>query len=248
MAHLSGKVALVTGGSRGIGAAIARRLAHDGCNVAITYVEQADAAHAVVAEMEKHGRKAMALHADAADPESMQPLIQRVLERLGRLDMLVNNAGFMDTSGTALEEVSLDVVDRTLLVNVRGAFLLAQAASVHLSEGGRIINIGSCVGSRVPTAGMTLYATSKAAITGLTKGLARDLASRGITVNQISPGPIDTDMGPADGPNAPFFRGLTALGRFGAPADIGAIVSFLAGKEAAFITGANIAADGGVNI
>lgn len=246
MADLAGKVALVTGASRGIGASIARRLAHDGCDVVITYLEREDAAQCVVADILTLGRKALALRADAADPRTMAPTVERVQEVFGKLDILVNNAGFMDSRGTALADIPLDIVDRTLMVNARGAFLFAQAAAALLPRGGRIINIGSCLGSRVPAAGLTLYAMSKAAIHGMTRGLARDLAPRGITVNQISPGPIDTDMSPADGPNASFFCGLTALGRFGTPVEVAAVASFLASNEASFVTGADVAVDGGV--
>ena len=187
MTDLSGKVALVTGGSRGIGAEIARRLARDGAHVAITFRENANAAKAVVADIERLGRKAVAFQADAADAITASSIIDRVVDHFGRVDILVNNAGYMDTSGTELGEITLDVVDRTIMVNVRAAFLHAQSASNHLSDGGRVINIGSCLGGRVPGSGLTLYSMTKSAITGLTKGLARDLASRGITVNQVSP-------------------------------------------------------------
>ncbi|MCC4105647.1 SDR family NAD(P)-dependent oxidoreductase [Serratia ureilytica] len=248
MADLSGKIALITGGSRGIGASIARRLASDGADVIITFRDQNDAAQEVLADIRLHGRKGTAIQADAADADAIKSLADQVLEKAGKLDILVNNVGYMDTSGAALANIPRDIVDRTIMVNVRSAFLLSQYVSNHLSEGGRIINISSCLGKRVPSAGLTLYAMTKSAITGLTNGLARDLANRQITVNQISPGPIDTDMSPADGPNAGFFRDLTALARFGTTTEIAAVVSFLTSQEASFITGANIAIDGGTNI
>ncbi|MCW5235630.1 SDR family NAD(P)-dependent oxidoreductase [Verminephrobacter eiseniae] len=248
MSNLSGKTALVTGASRGIGAAIARRLAADGANVAITYKEGAQAAKAVVVDIERLGRKAAAFKADAADPVAIQRAIDSVVGSFGCIDILVNNAGFMDVSGTPLEKTSLEITDQTIFVNVRAPFLFAKGVAPHLSDGGRIINIGSCLGKRVPTAGLTLYAMTKAAMTGLTKGLARDLVGRGITVNQIAPGPIDTDMSPADGPNADFLRSLTSIGRFGKTVEIASIVAFLASSETAFITGADIAVDGGTNI
>lgn len=248
MSNLFGKTALVTGGGRGIGAAIARRLAADGANVAITYKEDSQAAESVVADIERLGRKAAAFKADAADPVTIQHTIDSVVGSFDRIDILVNNAGFMDASGTPLEKTSLEIADQTIFVNVRAPFLFAKGVAPHLSDGGRIINIGSCLGKRVPTAGLTLYAMTKAAMTGLTKGLARDLAGRGITVNQVAPGPIDTDMNPADGPNADFFRSLTAIGRFGKTMEIASIVAFLASSEAAFITSADVAVDGGTNI
>ncbi|MCW5233808.1 3-oxoacyl-ACP reductase FabG [Verminephrobacter eiseniae] len=248
MSNLSGKTALVTGASRGIGAAIARRLAADGANVAITYKEGAQAAKAVVADIERLGRKSAAFKADAADPVAIQRAIDSVVGSFGCIDILVNNAGFMDASGTPLEKTSLEITDQTIFVNVRAPFLFAKGVAPHLSDGGRIINIGSCLEKRVPAAGLTLYAMTKAAMTGLTKGLARDLAGRGITVNQIAPGPIDTDMNPADGPNADFIRSLTSIGRFGKTVEIASIVAFLASSETAFITGADIAVDGGTNI
>lgn len=248
MSNLSGKTALVTGASRGIGAAIARRLAADGANVAITYKEGAQAAKAVVVDIERLGRKAAAFKVDAADPVAIQRAIDSVVGSFGCIDILVNNAGFMDASGTPLEKTSLEITDQTIFVNVRAPFLFAKGVAPHLSDGGRIINIGSYLEKRVPAAGLTLYAMTKAAMTGLTKGLARDLAGRGITVNQIAPGPIDTDMNPADGPNADFIRSLTSIGRFGKTVEIASIVAFLASSETAFITGADIAVDGGTNI
>ncbi|KER05058.1 SDR family oxidoreductase [Photorhabdus temperata] len=248
MSDLSEKVALVTGGSRGIGAGIARRLALDGAHVVITFANNTIAAKNVLDDIQKCGRRGDAIQADVVDAPAIISVIDQVIRQFGRLNILVNNAGYMDSSLSPLSEIPLDTVDKTILVNIRAAFLFAQSASPYLGEGGRIINIGSCVGSRVPGAGLTLYAMSKSAMTGLTKGLARDLGGKGITVNQISPGPIDTDMNPVNGPNADFWRSLTTLGQYGSTTDIAAVVSFLASKEATFITGADIAVDGGTNI
>jgi 3-oxoacyl-[acyl-carrier protein] reductase len=248
MTNFPEKVALITGGSRGIGAGIARRLAQDGINVAFTYRDHSKAAQAVLTDIEHYQKKGIAIQVDAANALEIKPVIDQVMEQFGRIDILVNNAGYMDTSGAMLPDIPLEVIDRTIMVNIRAAFLFAQNASIYLKNGGRIINIGSCLAGRVPGPGLTLYSMSKSAITGLTKGLARDLAERGITVNQISPGPIDTDMNPATGPSADFQRSLAALGRYGAPADIAAAVSFLASQDASFITGADITVDGGTNI
>jgi len=240
---LAGKVALVTGGSRGIGRAIARRLAEDGADVAFTYVRSADQADAAVKEIETAGGRGLAVRADAADARAVTEAVGRTVAELGRLDILVNNAG----AGVLgpLEELSLAQVDEVLAVNVRSAFLMAQAAAVHLSAGGRIVNIGSCMAERVPGPGGTLYALSKSALTGLTKALARELGGRGITANLVHPGPIDTEMNPADGPTADGQRAGTALGHYGEGADVAGMVAYLAGAEARYVTGASLAVDGG---
>ncbi|MBT2479784.1 SDR family NAD(P)-dependent oxidoreductase [Streptomyces sp. ISL-94] len=239
------RVALVTGASRGIGAEIARRLARSGVRVTLTYTRGAAEAERVVAEIEAAGGRAFAIRADAATHEGPAEAVERTVAHFGRLDIVVNNAGYMDTSGLPLSDVPAEVIDRTLHVNVRGALLTARAAARHLPAGGRVISIASCLGERVPGPGMVPYAVSKAALLGLTRGLARELGERGITVNQVSPGPVDTDMNPAEGPAADFQRSLTAVGRYGTPADIAEAVAFLASPGAAFITGANLAADGG---
>jgi 3-oxoacyl-[acyl-carrier protein] reductase len=242
MSELAGKVALVTGGSRGIGAAIAKRLGRDGADVALTYAGSAKA-QAVVAEIEAAGRHALAIVADSAHAVAVVGAIERTAAEFGRLDILVNNAGIYPFG--PLEEVTIEEVDRTLAIHVRAAFVAAQAAARHMGAGGRIITIGTCNVERVPGPGVTLYAMSKSALIGLTKGLARDLGPRGITANLINPGPIDTDMNPADGPGADEQRSLLALGHFGSGEDIAAMVAHLAGPGGRFVTGAAIAVDGG---
>lgn len=243
MSKLAGKVALVTGGSRGIGAAIARRLAHEGADVALTYVKSAQKAGAVVAEIEAAGRRGLAIAADSADARAIAGAVEQTVRAFGRLDILVNNAGIFLPE--PLEDLTLEAIDQMLAVNVRGVFVASQAAARHLSDGGRIVSIGSCVAERAAEPGMSLYVMTKAALVGLTKGLARDLGPRGITVNVVHPGPTDTDMNPADGPGAGAQRGLLALGHYGTGEDIAATVAHLAGEGGRFITGAAIAVDGG---
>ncbi len=242
-AQLDGKVALVTGGSRGIGAAIALRLAEDGADVVLTYHGEAQRAEEVVAKITAMGRTGLALRADSADPQAVHGVVAAVAERFGRLDVLVNNAG-VGVLGPIGELAAADV-DRVLEVNVRAPFLFAQAASAHLADGARIVTIGSCIAKRVAFPGATLYATSKAALIGLTKALARELGPRGITANLVHPGPIDTEMNPADGPSAEFQSGLTALGRFGTGAEVAAAVAYLVGEDGRYVTGAELAVDGG---
>ncbi|NUR86253.1 MAG: SDR family oxidoreductase [Nonomuraea sp.] len=238
------RVALVTGGSRGIGAAIARRLASDGLDVAITYVQAADRAEVVVKQIEAAGGRALSMRVPATDAAELAGAVERVVSTFGRIDVLVNNAGIAPYG--PLEEVTLEEVDRTLGVHARASFVLAQAAARHMGTGGRIITIGSSLAERVPYPGWTLYAMSKSALIGLTKGLARDLGPRGITANLVNPGSTDTEMNPADSPEADEERGFTALGRYCSPDDIAATVSHLAGEGGAAITGASIAVDAGV--
>jgi 3-oxoacyl-[acyl-carrier protein] reductase len=238
---LNGRTALVTGGSRGIGAATALRLAREGADVAVTYVNGKEAAEDVVRRIETLGRRAVALRADSADADEAAGAVERTTEALGGLDVLVNNAG-VGVLGP-LEGLSLADVDRVLAVNVRGVFLTSQAAAVRMPSGGRIITIGTCMTQRVPGPGGTLYATSKAALIGLTKALARELGGRGITANIVHPGPIDTDMNPADGPYAADQAAMTAVGRFGAADEVASMVSYLAGAD--YVTGAEFAVDGG---
>ncbi|MGW9173806.1 SDR family NAD(P)-dependent oxidoreductase [Streptomyces decoyicus] len=240
---LTGKVALVTGGSRGIGEATARRLAADGAAVALTYRSRQDQAEQVVKEIERGGGRAWAVRADSGDADAVRYSVAAAVERFGRLDILVNNAG-IGVMGP-FEGIALDDVDRVLRTNVRAPFLAAQAAAAHLAEGGRIISIGSCMAERVAFPGGTLYATSKAALAGLTRTLAKELGPRGITANLITPGPIDTEMNPADGESAQMQAGLTALGAYGRAWDVAATVAHLAGEGGRYITGASIAVDGG---
>ncbi|MFD9885822.1 SDR family oxidoreductase [Streptomyces alboflavus] len=243
MSSLNGKTALVTGGSRGIGAATALRLAQEGADVALTYVQGEAAAREVVAKIESMGRRGFAIRADAADAGDAAGAVERAADDLGGLDILVNNAG----AGVLgpVGDLALADVDRVLAVNVRGVFLASQAAAGLMRRGGRIVSIGSCIVQHVPGAGGTLYATSKAALVGLTKAFARELGERGITVNLVHPGPIDTDMNPADGPHAPAQAAGTALGRYGSAGEVASAVAYLAGEEASYVTGAEWAVDGG---
>jgi 3-oxoacyl-[acyl-carrier protein] reductase len=246
MSTLNGKVALVTGGGRGIGAAIALRLAAEGADVALTYERNAEQAALVGKQIEAAGRRALVLAADSADPEAVRAAVDRTAAELGRLDILVNNAGVFLVG--PVDGLGDDELDRTLAVNVRAPYLAAQAAARQLGEGGRIISIGSNVARRAPFPGLALYSMSKTALVGLTKGLGRELGPRGITVNLVNPGPTDTDANPADGPNAGAIAGLTALGRYADPAEIAAVVAHLAGPDAGYVTGAVIDADGGFAI
>ncbi|MFF7454212.1 SDR family NAD(P)-dependent oxidoreductase [Kitasatospora sp. NPDC008115] len=243
LAKLDGRVALVTGGSRGIGEAVALRLAEDGADVVVTYLGSAERAEAVAAKITAMGRRGWAVRADSADPQEVRAVVEAVAERFGRLDILVNNAGVGFIG--PIEETGPADVDRVLEVNVRAPYLFAQAAVAHLAEGGRIVTVGSCMAKRAAFPGGSLYSASKAAMIGLTKALARELGPRGITVNLVHPGPIDTDMNPADGPSADFQSGFTAVGGFGRPDDVAATVAHLAGAEGRYITGAEIAVDGG---
>lgn len=240
------RVALVTGGSRGIGAAIALRLAADGADVAVTYSSSSDRAAEVVAKVEALGRRAVAIQADAGDEQATRAAVERTVALLGRLDVLVANAGVF--GGGPLSEVTMDAYDRTMAVNVRGVFVAAQAAAAHLGSGGRIIVIGSVNAdiSIAPT--MTVYSASKAAVAGLTRGLARDLADQGVTVNVVQPGPVDTDMNPADGPMSGLLTPRTALGRYGTVEEVAGLVAFLASDEAGYITGESIDIDGGLTV
>ena len=240
---LAGKVAFIHGGSRGIGAASARRLARDGATVAIGYAASAIAAEALVEEIKAAGGQAIAVKADATDAAALTRAIDGVAERFGRLDILVNSAGVLAVA--PLDQFTLEDFDRTVAVNVRSVFVASQAAAKHMREGGRIINIGSTNAQRMPFAGGAAYAMSKSALVGLAKGLARDLGPRGITVNNVAPGPVDTDMNPEDGEFGAALHDLMALRRHAKADEIAGMVAYLAGPEAAFVTGADLLIDGG---
>jgi 3-oxoacyl-[acyl-carrier protein] reductase len=243
MNELSGKVALVTGGSRGIGAAIAQRLAHDGAAVAFTYVTAADKAQAVAKQIDADGGRVLVIQADNADPGAVTGAVEQTVREFGRLDILVNNAGIV--IGGPLEEMTVEQADRLWAVDVRAVFAATQAAARHMSDGGRIITIGSALAERVPVPGLTLYTMVKSALTGLTKGLARDLGPRGITATVVHGGLIDTDMNPANGPAAAFLSTVPALGHYGTAGDIAATVAHLAGDGGRYVTGTAITVDGG---
>jgi 3-oxoacyl-[acyl-carrier protein] reductase len=240
---LEGKVALVTGGSRGIGAGVAKRLAADGASVALTYANSKDQADQVVADIAAAGGTAAAIRADSAVEADVVASVTETVRRYGQLDILVNNAG--GGAFATLDEMATADIDRILAVNVRAVILTIRESLTHLGPGGRIINIGSINAERVPFAGISVYAASKGAIAGLTRGLARELAPKGITINNVQPGPVDTDTNPADGPAAPLMLAAMALDRFGDVTEIGAFVSFLAGPDSGYITGANLNIDGG---
>ncbi|MGH3662064.1 MAG: SDR family NAD(P)-dependent oxidoreductase [Micromonosporaceae bacterium] len=246
MTDIEGKVALVTGGSRGIGAAVALRLAEAGADVALTYQKSADRASAVVDQIKARGRRGLAIQADSGDVAEIIAAVNEAAETYGRLDILVNNAGVFTVGPVG--DLSLAEFERTIGVNVRGPFVASQAAARHMSHGSRIINIGSNIASRTVFPGFSLYALSKSALEGMTKGLARDLGPDGITVNLIHPGPTDTDANPADGPNAETIQGFTALGRYAAAEEIAAMAAHLASAEAGYVTGASIAVDGGFTV
>src|SRR3984893_11867978 len=243
--NLEGKIALVTGGSRGIGAAIAKRLAADGAKVAITYTKGADAAASVVKEIERAGGKAIAIQADAADADAGKAAVEKTVATFGRLDVLVNNAG--TAIPKPFEEATLEEMDRLLDINVRGVFVATQAALKHMNEGGRIIMIGSAVGERAVAPGLVPYAATKGAVKMFTQALSREVGSRGITVNNVQPGPIDTELNPASGDWAVPQKAATALDRYGRVDEIAAMVAFVAGPESSYITGANLTVDGGMN-
>lgn len=242
---LTGKVALVTGGSRGIGAGISKRLAADGASVAITYTKGADAAAAVVKSIEAAGGKALALQADATDAAAVKKAVEDTVASFGQLDILVNNAG--TAIPKPFEEATLEELDLVININIRGVFVATQAALKHLKDGGRIITIGSAVGERMATPGLAAYAATKGAVKMFTQGLSREVGPRGITVNNVQPGPIDTDLNPAAGDWATPQIANTALKRYGHVDDIAAMVAFVAGPEASYITGANLTVDGGTN-
>jgi 3-oxoacyl-[acyl-carrier protein] reductase len=243
LSPLAGKVALIQGGSRGIGAAIVKRLVADGASVAFTYVSSAAKAEALQNEIIAGGGKALAIQADSADADAVQRAVTEAAQAFGGLDILVNNAGVLALG--SIEELPLAEFDKTLAINVRSVFVASQAALPYMGNGGRIVNISSTNAERMPFAGGATYAMSKSALTGLVKGMARDLGPRGITVNNVQPGPVDTDMNPADGEMASGMLGLMALDRYGTADEIANFVAYLVGPQAGYITGASLTIDGG---
>jgi 3-oxoacyl-[acyl-carrier protein] reductase len=245
MLALANKVALVTGGSRGIGAAIAKRLGADGASVAITYAQDATAASAVVTAIESAGGKAIAIQADAADVNAVTGAVEKAVAAFGPLDVLVNNAG--TAIPKPFEEATLEEINRVIDINIRGTFVTTQVALKHMNDGGRIIMIGSAVGERVAAPGLVPYAGTKGAVKMFTQALSREVGSRGITVNNVQPGPIDTDLNPAAGDWAVPQKAATALDRYGRVNEVASLVAFVAGPESSYITGANLTVDGGMN-
>ena len=240
---LKEKCALVTGGSRGIGAAIVRRLARDGAHVALTYVGRSDEANETAKAAHNLGVRALAIQADSAKPDAVAAAVERTVAELGQIDILVNNAGVISIA--AIDAFSLRDFDHTFAVNVRAVFVATQAAVKHMQNGGRIINIGSCNAERIPFTGGAVYAMSKAALVGLVKGLSRDLGPRGITINNVQPGPVETDSNPETGEFAESLKRVMALPRYAHADEIAAMVAYLAGPEAGFVTGASLTIDGG---
>ena len=245
MSKLKNKVALVTGGSRGIGAAIAKRLAADGASVAITYAKGADAAAAVVKAIEESGGKAIAIQANATDAAAVKSAVEKTLTTFGGIDVLVNNAG--TAVPKKFEESTVEELDQLIDLNIRGTFVTTLEVLKHMNSAGRIIMIGSCVGERVMTPGLVAYSATKGAVKMFAQGLSREVGGRGITVNNVQPGPIDTDLNPAGGAWAVTQKAATALGRYGHVEEVAALVAFVAGPESSYITGANLTVDGGTN-
>lgn len=245
MSKLHNKVAFVTGGSRGMGAAIAKRLAQEGADVALTYVNGKDKADGVVNDIERLGRRGMAIAADSRDPDAVKSAIEQAIAEFGPIDILVNNAGIFEVQ--SLEEISLEDFQRNIDINVRAVFVATQAASAKMKNGGRIIMIGSGLAERLPMLGLSLYALSKSALIGFTKGVARDLGSRGITANVIHPGSTNTDMNPANGDFADVQRSRMAIPHYAEPSDIAGLVAWLASEEGRYVTGTGITIDSGTN-
>lgn len=244
MNKLIGKKALVTGGSRGIGAAIVKRLAAEGVNIAFTYAHSFERAQQVVKEAEKLNVKACSIQADSADPAAVQEAVKRAISELGGIDILVNNAGIGEFN--MIDDVSLASFEQSFAVNVRAVFVAIQETIKQMPKGGRIINIGSANGTRMPFAGGSVYAMTKSALNGLTRGIARDLGPRGITINTIQPGPVDTELNPANGERAEIQKQLNAIPRFATAEEIASLVIYLASEDAAFVTGSSINIDGGL--
>ncbi|MEV5570311.1 SDR family oxidoreductase [Spirillospora sp. NPDC052269] len=244
--EIENKVALVTGGSRGIGAAVAVRLAEAGADVAFTYKSNDEAAEKVVEKIKQAGRRALAIKADGADAAAVVAAVDETAGTFGRFDILVNNAAAFIVA--PVDQLGADELEQTIALNIRAPFVAAQAAARHMAEGGRIVSIGSNIVEHTPFPGFSLYAMSKSALIGMAKGLARDLGPRGITVNVVHPGPTDTELNPADGEMAPTFAGLTALNRYARPDEVAAVVTHLAGPGGAYVTGTSISVDGGFSV
>jgi 3-oxoacyl-[acyl-carrier protein] reductase len=243
MTALKGKRALITGGSRGIGAAIAKRLAKDGADIAFTYVSQPARAKETTDAVRASGVRVLGIQADSANATELVAAVDRAAAEFGGLDILVNSAGIAPFA--PIDTMSLEDFDRTFAINVRAVFIATQAAVKHMQSGGRIVNISSCNAERMPFPGGATYAMSKAALTGLAKGLARDLGARGITINNVQPGPVDTDMNPASGPFAETLKSLLAIPRYASGDEIAAMVAYLVGPDTGMITGASLTIDGG---
>ncbi|CAL1516355.1 3-oxoacyl-ACP reductase family protein [Chitinophaga sp. MM2321] len=245
MKRLENKIALVTGGSRGMGAAIVKRLAAEGAMVAFTYTKSTEKATALVTELKEKGQRALAVAADSADSQAVIAAVDQTIKTFGRIDILVNNAGMAVMK--PFDDYTLEDYDLTMAVNTRAVFVASQAAARHMEKGNSIITIGSSMADRVTAPTGTLYSMSKSALTAFNKGLSRDLGSRGITVNLVQPGPIDTEMNPADGPHAAMQRQGISLGHYGDVEDVASLVAFLASPEGGHITGTAITIDGGYN-
>lgn len=247
MKKLEGKVTFITGGSRGMGAAIAKHLSAEGANVVFTHSgNNSQKAHQVLDSLKSNGVRAEALIANNEDADALVKALEYVREAYGSIDILVNNAGvYMQKP---IEEYSFEEYDQMMNINVKAVFVATQFAARHMKSGGRVITVGSNMADRVLSAGGSLYAMSKSALIGLTKGAARDLGPRGITVNLIQPGPIDTDMNPADSEFAPVLKSFTAIERYGTVEEIAGLVMYLSSEESQFITGTSITIDGGFNV
>jgi len=245
MPQLNGQTALVTGGSRGIGAAIARRLAADGAAVAITYTQAEQQAQEVVRDIEAAGGRGLAIRADNRAPAAIEAAVSATAEAFGSISILVNNAGIFDAR--PITELTLADFDRTVDINVRAVFAFTRAALAHMPDGGRIITIGSNLAQRVPWPGLSLYSLSKAALIGFTKGLARDLGPRAISVSIVHPGSTATDMNPDSGELADLQRSTMAIPRYNDPAEVASLVAWLAGPEGRGVTGAEFTIDAGTN-